>query len=329
MGDLGLTSRQDSQEGGSDNFTKKQRTTPAPEVTHISNSFPSQNGDVDLLRTELAKRTAALAAEKEAHITVRNSLQIQLEVKEKELREQMSTLGALQTRFEALSREQTALKYRNNELTEAATRMEEKYEKLLSDCTEAREERKKVQGLLSEAQARLEESSIPEVAELQRLRNENQKLSDNKSAAERRATSAQEDRDYAQRVYQDASSSAVQAKERVTQLESQLTQYQSLASGEASRLRTQNNEDEIKQYEAALEKANAELEDLKEQLKKRGDRGRGMNTRAGSTQPRSPRPGNSPTRSRGNSRAPGSGGSRPVSPIRTLLGGRRGRGIIE
>ena len=313
--------------------SKRQRMTPVPEVTHISNSFPPQNNEVAELISDLGIARAALRAEQEAHESTKATLQLlqaQADAREVEVLDQKSALGALQSRYEQLTRDHSALRHEKREAERAAVAVEEKYNAIMADYTAAREDRKAVQQLLEESQTRLESSQVPEIAEFQRLQTENQKLTEEKTAAERRATSAQQDREYAQSIYQEASSSAVEATERVKELEGQLSQCQSLASGEALKLRSANNEDEVKQYEAALEQARAENEDLREQVRRR-ERGRGMNTRGGSVAPKSPRPGGSPVRSRANSRAPPQGsGSRPVSPIRSaLLGGRKGRGTIE
>ena len=301
--------------------------TPIPDATHISNSVPSQSSETGGLRAELLRVKAALTTEQEAHAKSRERLQNLVDRKEEEVREQMSALGGLQTRFEQLSRECNSFRSKNEDLQRGVSQAEERYAKLLIDYKAARDDCKSKQADLEEAQKRLENLKIPEAAELQRLRSENERLSQDKMAADRRANSAQEDREYAQGLYQDASSKAVQATQRLEELESQLTRYQSLATGEALKLRSKNNDEEVKQYATAFEKSAAELEDLKEQVRRK-ERGRGMNTRAGSTAPRSPRPGNSPTRSRANSRAPGST-SRPVSPIRSLLGTRKARGMVD
>ena len=302
--------------------------TPVPDVTHIGNSMPSQSSEVAELRAELAKAQAALQTEQEAHASTRISLRAVVDAKEAEVLEQKSAVGGLQTRYEQLHRNHAGLRYQRDELQRTAAKAEERYTKLLADYTAAREDRKAVQELLDEARERLMSSQVPEIADLQRLRDENKKLAEEKAAAERRATSAQEDREYAQRIYQDASSSAVEATERVKELEGQLSTYQSLASGEALKLRSRTNDGEVRDYEEALELARAENDDLREQIRRK-ERGRGMNTRGGSVAPRSPRLGGSPVRSRANSRAPAPG-SRTVSPTRsTLLGGRKGRATAE
>ena len=307
---------------------KRPRMTPVPDATHISNSLQSQGSEVGEVQAELARVKTGLDMEQEAHANTKTKLQSLIDLREEEIRQQTDALGNLQTRFEQLHRDYNSVRYEKEDLEGNVARSEERYTKLLTDYTAARDERKAVQTLLEEAQSRLEKSEIPEIAEFQRLQSENKKLSEEKAVADRRAASAQQDREYAQSIYQEASSSAVESQERVQELESQLVQYRSLATGEALKLKTKNNDDEIEQYATALDKANTELEDLREQLRRR-ERGRGMNTRAGSTAPRSPRPGNSPTRSRANSRAPGNT-SRPVSPMRTsLFGTRKARAMAD
>ena len=284
-------------------------------MTHVSNSIPSQN-EFEAIRQEMERTKAELAATKESHACERAALKAAIDTKEQEVLEQMSSVSSLQNRFEKLAREHVELKHERETDIQLGLDLKQRLERETEDHERLKDESRSLQKLLDEANALLGGSSVPEVSELGRLRCENERLAREKATAERSAKSAQEDREYAQRIYQEASSRAVEATEKMADLESQLTEYRSLASGVAQKLRETNNNAEIERYVAMLEQANAEVEELKDQLRRR-ERGRGiMNTRGGSAAPRSPRMGASPPRSRAGSRAPATTGSRPASPSR-------------
>ena len=237
----------------------------------------------------------------------------------------MAALNSLQDRYEELS-------FTSNEKSHTITRLEadadelaDKYSELLNAYNESKAKQTSKQDDTEEPKPTEPVDEIPssEPSELDKLRTDNKTLTELTTSLERRLQSAKDEREYAHKVYQEASSRAIEATDQVSDLESEVARLRPLAEGERTRERAINNDAEIAQYKAALEKVNAELEEVKEQMRRK-ERGRGMATRAGSNAPRSPRPGGSPTgaRSRANSRAPA---SRPGSPISrsSYLGSRR------
>ena len=303
--------------------------SPIHDIAHFGDSVPDlQASQISELRAALNEAETALADALAANATLSDSFT----KKELLLQDHSSALDDLQTRFEKRNTAYHLLRHENNKIMEdaalAVEAADRKQETLTNKITSMKELQQKLEAELKETRGKLAGSSVPEIAEMEKLRSENRELAQAKAALERKVQSITEDFNFTREQYQLASTAAAEASPRIADLEREVASLRIKASGETAKLRQTNERHEIEQHRASVEKASAEIEDLKEQLRRK-ERGRGMATRTGSTAPRSPRLGaaQSPARSRANSKAPG---SRPGSPIRSsFLGPRKARGLME
>ena len=244
---------------------------------------------------------------------------------EGQLSDQVNALGELQTRFEDITTAYHTLRHDHEDLVTAAAAADRKRDALMADFAVLKEQRQSLGDELRAARDSLATSAIPAVAELERLRSDVRLLTQDKLALEKKVQSITRDFDFTRQQYQLASSAAVAAASRASDLEVENVALQQKASGEAMRLRQTNIVHAMAQQIQENEKLTLEITDLRELIRKK-ERGRGVTTRTGSVAPKSPRLGTSPAPSRAGSRAPG---SRPGSPVRSFLGVRKGRGPID
>ena len=316
-----------SAEGEAEN-SKRTKMSPAQDISHISDStVQSQSAQITELQRALDHATSALQKASLKSHTKNAELESLLQSKDDALRAQMHALDDLQTRFEKRNRSYHRLKHEQKDLLEKADKSNARIASLEEAISKMKEEKKEIENELKEARDRLATSTEPGTVELENLREEVRTLKTSNENLENRLASLTTTFDYTRIQYQDASTIAADAVSKVSSLEEEVSSLRAIASGEISKANQLSSENAVATYVAALERANAQVEELKDQLKKREqkDRGRGMTTRQGSVAPRSPRVVEE-GRSRQGSRAPG---SRNVSPSRGVGMGRRGaRGLV-
>ena len=257
--------------------------------------------------------------------TVKAASSAREEAVQAQLQEHMSALHGVQTRYEDRNTEFHILRHERDDLVATAAIADRKRDALNAEIAKLKLERNALNEELKTTREALLSSSIPEISELERLRTETASLAHGKSSLERQVQSLEETFEFTRQQYQQASTAAAEAVSRASELEALNTILRRQASGDASRLRQLNITNAIAAEQQENERLKAENDDLKELLRKK-ERGRGVTTRTGSVAPKSPRLGASPGRSRAGSRAPG---SRPVSPVRSFLGVRKGRGPVD
>ncbi|MCJ1286065.1 hypothetical protein MMC26_005407 [Xylographa opegraphella] len=308
---------------------KRQRMTPVPDITHVSDSIAQSTQEaskvISDLQLALSKAESDLANVKIGHEARVDELQASIEGHKQQIQERMESLSELQRRYEERDTEYHALRHEKEELIAAGLSAERKREALIVENARLKEERQALDAELRGARESLGSSAIPQVAEVESLRSHLRALAQDKATLERRTTSMAADFDFTRQQYQLASSSAAGSAMRVTELEAEVAVLRQRASGEAVKLRQATVADALERQGDENEKLAAENADLRELLRKK-ERGKGVTTRTGSVAPKSPRLGNSPARSRAGSRAPG---SRPASPVRGFLGVRKGRGPMD
>ena len=289
---------------------------PIPGVTHVSESvLQSQNAEIAELRARVENVEAArddletTSAERMAAITAK------LEDKERQIVEHMNALDDLQTRSEKVNRKHNRLRYEHNDLIKSAGTVEHKNGSLTEINNKLKEDNVRLERELAATREKLEQSSIPEIAEFEKLRAEKEQLKEKAEAQERKINSLTQDFEFTRQQYQNASSAAAELASKNSDLEVEVQSLRRKASEEAAKLRTISNKIEVEQHLAMIDQLQREVEELKDQARAK-HRGRGMVTRTGSVAPRSPRIGNSPPpRSRATSRTPASRGGSPVRSI--------------
>jgi hypothetical protein len=241
-----------------------------------------------------------------------------LENAQNRLEEHVRALSSLQYRYEEQRQQLVAVTSNRDDLVKTAQTAIERM-----NITETRSSSLKVENTalktqLETANARLLDHSVPERAELERLRLDAARARQEMEAAKSRLDRATTDHEYVREMYQSSSQSAQGLASQVTDLENALAVAQNRATGEQAKLRSMG-------YDAATEKLRAENAKLKAILKEReagmkfrdeeiarlkeASRGR-MGTR-GTSVPRSPRLG-----------SPMKMGSRQASPAAGDLRGK-------
>ncbi|MCJ1434337.1 hypothetical protein MMC27_003704 [Xylographa pallens] len=308
---------------------KRQRMTPVPDITHVSDSVAQSaqaaSQIISDLQLALNKAETELTNLRTAHEVRVGELQATIESHEQQIQERMESLSELQRRYEERDAEYHALRHEKEDIIAAGITAERKREALIVEISKVKEERKVLDEELKGLRESLGSSTIPQVAELETLRSQMRSLNQDKAMLERKTKSMAADFEFTRQQYQLASSSAAGSAMRVTELEAENAVLRQKASGEAMKLRQATLDHALESQSQENEKLAAENADLRELLRKK-ERGKGVTTRTGSVAPKSPRLGNSPARSRAGSRAPG---SRPGSPVRSFLGVRKGRGPMD
>jgi chromosome segregation ATPase len=204
--------------------------------------------------------------------------------------------------------------------------MRQKLEARTNELAKLREEKAIVDAELTMARAALSSSSVPEVAEFQKLKDELNAAKLENDKLQRRIASAQNDMDFMRTNYQKASTSAAEMRNELEELKASNAILARKASDNAVEIHRIQASSEIKQLSQRISELEGEKAECERELEKKSDELRTLlngrrTTRGTSMPPRSPRmgtmsPGQSgrpmarvlsgmKTGSRGNSPAPG------------------------
>ncbi|KAF2455644.1 hypothetical protein BDY21DRAFT_349917 [Lineolata rhizophorae] len=230
------------------------------------------------------------------------------------LDERTQALEDLQTRFERQSaRLADEIKaHKDTQDTNAA--LTKRVDNLTATVANLKAERTDLENRLREAMAAMADSSVPEIAQMQRLTNQLTEAQEAQRNAEKKLRSQEEDFNFLRSEYQNASHAASERAGEIKELEEKLATLEKQASGEMARARGTtvgvNRQQDLQEIQRLLQtiKFREELLVRKEE-EIRALKGRqALGTRSVSV-PRSPR-------------VPANGGSRSGSPMPGSLGGR-------
>jgi chromosome segregation ATPase len=263
-----------------------------------------------------------------------NELEIQLRAKESteaELRQSNKRLQAKCNDYER-SIDKIVPKYQEalNERGQAAhdiqesmareTSMRQKLDARTSELSKVREQKALVDAELAEARIALSSSSIPEVAELQKVKDELRAAQFDLEKAQKKLASAQNDVDYMRSNYQEASSAAAEMRSELDELKAKNVVLARKADDNAVEIHRIQASNDIKEYLQLISELEVEKAGVERELEKKAEELRtllnGRRTTRGTSVPRSPRMGTmSPGQSsRPMSRVLGGVGSRGSSP---------------
>jgi chromosome segregation ATPase len=266
--------------------------TPQPEQdiseTRISDSTAVQS-------TETQKQvTEELAAMQELLKATEEQLKISNESSGQRIQTLETDIGDLQFRFEEQTAEKRVLL---KELSEAKAALEVASKQRQSrDATidKLKEEIRTLKAQLGEAHVALEGSQIPEIAAMEKLRQEKEQAEIAQRRAERAAANQESTLGYARQQLEDARGRAIELQQQNNDFESRFAILERQATGDISKARSMFLDERAKNESAEnlrLKQENRNLQQLlqrkEEELKSRRS---GMGTRAGSV-PRSPRVG--------------------------------------
>ena len=284
--------------------------------------FEGQHRDTSYaeLQLELQRRDASYAA-------LRSEYQ-QLESRCNGLEK---SIQDMQPRYQEALNDRGRFEHDLNEATSRANMLQQRLDARVADLTKLKEEKANSDAQLAAARAELTSSTIPEVAELNRLREEVAKAQAEGERHQKRISNMQNELEYMRMNYQQASTAASEAATELNEVKAELATAQVKASENARRIHEIQASSEMKQYVARIRELEAEKAEAERELEKRSDELKAMlngrRATRGTSVPRSPRmgtmsPGSRPMArvlsvgSRGNSPAPGDG-----PPYRTAFAG--------
>lgn len=248
----------------------------------------------------LQDANAQLATLKLSHQKREASMRETINGLQSRLQEISNDLSLLQDRNEELTAERANLKHEKDDLITAAATIEKKLASRATEIADLKEERKGLKAELEEARNALKGSVVPEIAELEKAKEEARAAVQERDSLQKKIASLKQDFEFTRQQYQQASTAAAESSNRNTELEAENVELRKKASGEATRAKEITVKNAHVIHEKRIQQLEAMLEERDELLRKR-DRGRGVQTRSGSVQPRSPRPGNSRAGSRAGS----------------------------
>ncbi|KAL8929491.1 MAG: hypothetical protein Q9208_001160 [Pyrenodesmia sp. 3 TL-2023] len=313
---------------------KRQRMSPAGNVSHVSDSATqSTNAQIDhlqrqnayltrqndSLRTQLEQLSNSLASLKE-NLTTTNrtnrSLSSQLShhtTQESHLSDLEASLSELQTRYETKVRSHAHVQIEKTDLLAALEKANKKIDMQSAEITLLKDTRTVLETNLEQARRDLVQSSNPDMARLATSEATAQAAQKEVSTHATKISSLNSDLQFARQAYQEASTSAAELAAQVQTLTSQLDSAEQKAKGEAARLALVNKDtavkeakQQVRQLKIALEERDKVCRRKEEEIETlKGRRGRGgVVTRGGSVQPGVGQ-GKSPRGSRGGSPMPG------------------------
>lgn len=268
---------------------KRMRLTPQPDLdtstTRISDSL-GQLSQVQLSGEINALKDLLKATEQQLHETTSHS--------DTRIRGMDDAISELQQRFEEQTLEKRVLA---KEITETKMILEHiKRQKDARDATveKLKDEIRALKTQLSEAHVALQGSQIPEVAELEKLRQEKDKAEEAKRRADKAAQSEKVTMEYMRTEMEEARSRAGELAQLNRDYVARISILEQQASGEISKARQLFLDDRAKHDAADNIRLSQETLNLKQLLQRKEEelktRKVGMGTRAGSV-PRSPRVG--------------------------------------
>ena len=150
-------------------------------------------------------------------------LQTIIQISEHRLQEHIDALSSLQTRYESLTRSSHLLRDSKTTLSSTVTALEEKLEKRAVDVANLSRDRQRLESDLTDARQALLASSVPEIAELERLREDARVSAKQKETLQKKIESLTKDFEFTRQQYQQASSSAAELASTNTELEAQVS----------------------------------------------------------------------------------------------------------
>lgn len=273
---------------------KKMRMTPQAEqdasITRISDSVAGNSSLLDKTPSDsqemMALRNLLKAAE--------DNLQAMTRAKDARIGELEFALGDLQLRFEDQSKQKRELVGELNQVRNdlESTRKQKETRDITID--KLKEERRELQTQLDQARAALASSVIPEVAAVEKLRQEAEQAQADKQKAERDLATNTNLSGYLNDQYTQASKQSAELASENAEMESRIRVLEKRASGEIAKARQQFQDDQRKKTAVENAKLKAQVNNLTALLSRKEEELRnkkaGVGTRASSV-PRSPRVG--------------------------------------
>ncbi|KAE9364621.1 hypothetical protein N431DRAFT_388862 [Stipitochalara longipes BDJ] len=351
---------------------KRQRLTPTSgesDPSHIGDTVlhPSSHKHPSASSVEASKiiaKTNALDDEQSMQISALlkkvTDLEIQLrskEATESELRQMNqdletrcqdyeSSIASIQPKYQEALNDRGEFEHENNLAKIRQTHLLKELETKDAEVTKLRDLKATVEKELAEARTALSSSSIPEIAEMGKLKEELLQEKSEKERLQKRLTNMQGDLEYMRNNYQNSSTLAAEHASENQALQTELAKLKEKDKRDMVRIHEIQKNNELKEYSRRIKELKEENSGLERELEKKQDELKalmnGRRATRGTSVPRSPRMGTGGTMSPGPrpmARAMQMGnigmamsgansGSRGNSPAPGDLGGFRGTGTF-
>jgi uncharacterized protein YukE len=304
------------------------RTPDAPDSEEGSLSIPLARKVRQYPRSpNCSTLIASKVKDLEVELQTRDALHAKLREQNQKLESRCQDLEKsvqdMQPKYQEALNDRGRFEHEMNEAVSREKTLQQRLDLRVIEVNKLRDEKALGDTELFAARTALSNSTIPEVAELNRMKDEVKTVRDENERLQKRLGNMQNELEYMRANYQQASSAAGEAVSELSELKSQLALSQRQASENAVRIHEYQASSEIKQHLGRIEELEAAKTELEKELEKKSEElrailnGRRTTTR-GTSVPRSPRMGTmSPSSrpmarvlsvgSRGNSPAPGDG----------------------
>lgn len=230
-------------------------------------------------RNDSEARISELEAEIRNKDELDKSLRQVLDGVERKLAEHVDLVNKFQPKYQELTLERNKAARELRESEDRAAALSERLKARSTELNNAQLTINKTQGELKAAKNQLIVSSVPEVGELEELKQKLQAAEEEKDKAEKRYQNLNRDFEFTKEQYQKASSSAGAFNREVDELREQNQHLQRKADENKVKIQEIHAESVHKQLVGRIDELKEEVADLKaqllrkaEELKKRGDR---------------------------------------------------------
>jgi len=293
---------------------KRQRFSPAGEVSHISDivlptsssipkskAAPASNADSadidgqDVQIPTLLEKIKSLELQlqdKEATETTLRQVNTGLELR---CSDYESSIAAIQPRYQEALNDRGYFEHEFNMSLVRQTNLKKEVTNKDAEILKLREQKASVDAELAAARAALASSSVPELAEMNKLREELERVTAENEKLVKKAKNMTNDLDYMRGNYQTSSTLAAEHATENNELKTQVEALQQKADASRESIHQIQNSQAIKEYESRVRELKAENEELERALDKMGQELaavlNGRRATRGTSVPRTPRMG--------------------------------------
>ncbi|RDW71476.1 hypothetical protein BP6252_08039 [Coleophoma cylindrospora] len=266
----------------------------------------------------LLEKISNLESQLELKVIAETQLRKQNQSLEARNKDQEKSILIIQPKYQEALNERGRFQEERNKATKEATTLAQRLEARNTELAKIKAEKSFLDGEFAEARAQLANSSNPEIAEVQKLKDDVRQMEEENAKLQKKLATAQKDLEYAREMYQKKSNDASELNQEITDLKSTKEVLQRTATSNIVRIHEIQSASEAKQLQARISELETvvkqrdwELERTREELKIRSN---GRRETRGASTPRSPRMANGTMSPRPVERILGNSRSRATSP---------------
>ena len=290
--------------------SKKLRLTPLQDIKRITDSMGDSTNQIDVLKEELRKLKQTLKQEREERVAETTKLKASLFASQNQIQNMTIEFRKLQHRYETRTKDVHTMRHSINKHGQEKAAEAIRRDKILSDIQGLKEERRALQEQLVAARATITGGGGTS-ADIETAQQQIRLLQKENASLLKSNENMKKDFDFTRQQYQNASTAAAESAAQNTELEEEVSKLRITASEEKRKLKEMNFTKDRNRYLDHIERSDATIRTLEKTVQRKEDelrtakRGRGVQTRASSAQPGSPRLVGVGAGSRGSSPVPG------------------------